>query len=149
MNVRGCDGRGVRSEVSRRGGRGVMFRNRGGVSPTSASPGSFVGFSAVLGGVRSSPSRRSGVRGRAPYSDGADDIVPEYVLLSPLTLSRSSPFAAAFFRRLTILCFFLRPWAGFPCLDGPIVNPDAADPMLESVGLVDEWWAESVVSPKT
>ncbi len=62
---------------------------------------------------------------------------PELVVLSPLTLSTSSP-SACFLRRLITRCFFLRPW-DLLCLAEFRPRPDAADALLASVGLVECW----------
>ena len=114
------------------GGRGVKFLKRSGV-PSPGSLGALM-FSGVLGGVTRSSSRRSGVTGRAPDSDGAEDIVPDAVVLSPLTLSTSSPLVSLFLR-LTTRCFRFRPPWGFPCLAEPKPKPEGADPKDVSPGL--------------
>ena len=80
--------------------------------------------------MTSLPELRSGVRGRAKGSDCAEDNVAEFVVLSPLTLSNSSPSApVAFFRRLTMRCFRLRPFGLLP-LD-PSPSPEAVEPARE------------------
>lgn len=82
----------------------------------------------------SSPSCRSGVTGRAPDSDGAEEMVPDAVVLSPLTLSTSSP-SITFLLRLTTRRFRFRPPWGFPCLFDPRPKPEAADPKDDNEGL--------------
>lgn len=105
-------------------------------------------FSGVLGGVTSSSSRRSGVIGRAPDSDCAEDRVPDAVVLSPFTLSTSSPLVSLFLR-LTTRCFRLRPPWGFPCLVDPRPKPEGADPKDVSPGLDRCGPAASRFSEKT
>lgn len=141
MKVRGMEGLGVVVVSSQWdcGGRGVKFRNRGGVSRRSMPSASACrrSFSGDFGGVTSSSSRC--LAGSDANPDGADDKVSDnvsdMVLPSPLTLSMSSEFDPFFFLRFTTRWFRLRPPWAFPCLFEPSPSPVAADPKLVRLGL--------------